>query len=90
MFVCFFLFFDHHSFSSMKFDRKFLNTFQSLLPVQIFIGYCFTISGLIINFLQLLTCIFIWPFSKQLYRKINYALGTLLWSRMCRIFVVVF
>jgi lysophosphatidic acid acyltransferase/lysophosphatidylinositol acyltransferase len=71
----------------MKFDRKFLNTLQSLLPVYIFIGYCFIISGLIMNFAQLLTYIFIWPFSKQLYRKINYALGTLLWSRMYRIFI---
>jgi lysophosphatidic acid acyltransferase/lysophosphatidylinositol acyltransferase len=68
----------------MKFDRKLLNIFQSLLPVQIFIAYCFVISGLIVNSAQLLTWIFIWPFSKQLYRKINYYLGTLLWSRKCR------
>lgn len=68
----------------MKFDRKLLNSFQSLLPAQIFIGYCFTISGLIVNFAQLLTCIFIWPFSKQLYRRVNYYLGTLLWSRKYR------
>jgi lysophosphatidic acid acyltransferase/lysophosphatidylinositol acyltransferase len=68
----------------MKFDRKLLNTIQSLLPVQIALGYCFIVSGLIINFVQLLTWIFIWPFSKQLYRQINYFLGTLLWSRKCR------
>jgi lysophosphatidic acid acyltransferase/lysophosphatidylinositol acyltransferase len=65
----------------MKFDRKLLNTIQSLLPVQIFIGYCFAVSGLIINFVQLLTTIFIWPFSKKLYRQINYYLGVSLWSR---------
>ncbi|CAF1140090.1 unnamed protein product [Rotaria sp. Silwood1] len=39
-------------------------------------------SGLIVNFAQLLTCIFIWPLSKQLYRRINYYLGTLLWSQL--------
>jgi lysophosphatidic acid acyltransferase/lysophosphatidylinositol acyltransferase len=68
----------------IMFDRKLLNTFQSLLPVHIFICYCFVISGLIVNFAQLLTWILIWPFSKQLYRKINYFLGTLLWSRKFR------
>ncbi|CAF1177749.1 unnamed protein product [Rotaria sordida] len=66
----------------MEFHRKFLNTIQSLLPMQIFICYCFVISGLIVNFVQLLTCIFIWPFSKQIYRRINYHLGTLLWSQL--------
>ncbi|CAF4261934.1 unnamed protein product, partial [Rotaria sp. Silwood2] len=66
----------------MKFDRKHLNTIQSLLPVQIFLCYCFVISGLIVNFAQLLTYIFIWPFNKQLYRRINYYLGTLLWSQL--------
>ena len=67
----------------MKFDRKLLNTIQSLLPVQIFISFIFAVSGIIVHFAQLLTWIFIWPFSKQLYRRINYFLGTLLWSRKC-------
>ena len=65
----------------MRFDRKFRSAIQSLLPVQIFIGYCFVISGLIVNFAQLLTWIFIWPFSKQMYRRMNYYLGVSLWSR---------
>jgi len=59
----------------MKFNRN------VLLPVQIVFSYCFVISGLIVNFAQLLTWIFIWPFDKQLYRQINYYLGILLWSR---------
>jgi hypothetical protein len=67
----------------MKFDRTLLQTFQSLLPVQIFIAYCFVAGGLIINFAQVLTWIFIWGFNKQLYRRINYYLGSLLWSRKC-------
>jgi hypothetical protein len=67
----------------MKLNRKFFNIIQSLLPVQIFVTYCFVISGLIVNFIQLLAWIFIWPFSKQLYRRVNFYLGTLLWSRKC-------
>ncbi|CAF1097206.1 unnamed protein product [Adineta ricciae] len=66
----------------MKFDRSLLRTIQSLLPVQIFIGYVFVISGLIVNAAQLLSAILIWPFSKQLYRRVNYYLGTLLWSQL--------
>jgi hypothetical protein len=65
----------------MKVDRHLLNTIQSLLPVQIFICYCFCISGLFVNFLQVLTWIFIRPFHKQLYRLLNYHLATLIWSR---------
>ena len=60
----------------MKFD-----TIQSTLPARLLVGYCFVISGLIVNLAQLLTWVFIWPFSKQLYRRANYYLNTLLWSR---------
>jgi len=67
----------------MYFDRKTFQRFQSFLPVQIFLCYCFIISGLLVNFAQLLTWILIWPFSKPIYRRVNYFLGTLLWSRMC-------
>ncbi|UJR08668.1 hypothetical protein I4U23_012926 [Adineta vaga] len=66
----------------MIFDRNRLRTIQSLLPVQIFIGYCFVITGLIVNIVQLLSWIFIWPFSKTLYRRVNYHLGALLWSQL--------
>ena len=66
---------------AMKFDRESLRSIQSFLPVQLFIGYCFCVSGLIVNVLQLLTYICIWPFNKELYRRLNYHLGTLIWSR---------
>lgn len=79
--IIFFSFFDYYCPVQMKFDRKFRNTLQSLLPVQIFLSYCFVVSGLIVNVAQFLTWIFIWPFSKQLYRRINYYLGVSLWSR---------
>ncbi len=72
----------------MKSDRHFLNTIQSLLPVQIFICYCFCISGFLVNFAQLLSCIFIWPFHQRLYRRINYYLATLIWSRKFEIFLI--
>lgn len=64
------------------------NTIQSLLPVQIFLCYCFCISGFLINFIQLLTWIFIWPFHQRLYRRINYYLATLIWSRKFDIFFI--
>ncbi|CAF3236758.1 unnamed protein product [Rotaria socialis] len=66
----------------MMFDRKLLTAIQSLLPVQIFICYCFVVSGLIVNFAQFLSWIFIWPFSRKMYRRINYHLGALLWSQL--------
>jgi lysophosphatidic acid acyltransferase/lysophosphatidylinositol acyltransferase len=45
-----------------------------------FLGYIFLVSGLIINFLQLCSCI-IWPFNKELYRKVNCYLALGIWSR---------
>ncbi|CAF1000759.1 unnamed protein product [Rotaria sp. Silwood1] len=66
----------------MKIDRNLLINIQSLLPIQIFIGYCFVISGLFVNFVQLLTWIFIRPFNKKLYRQLNYHLATLIWSQL--------
>ena len=68
----------------MTIDRRFINAIQSFLPVQIFLCYCFCVSGLLINVIQLITWILIWPFNKKLYRQINYHLGTLLWSRKWR------
>ncbi|CAF1055730.1 unnamed protein product [Adineta ricciae] len=43
-------------------------------------AYIFFVSGLIINFLQLCSCI-IWPFNKELYRKINCYLALGIWSQ---------
>ncbi|UJR37543.1 hypothetical protein I4U23_030245 [Adineta vaga] len=38
-----------------------------------------SVSGIVINFLQLCSCV-IWPFSKELYRKINCFLALGIWS----------
>ena len=65
----------------MIIDRRWINAIQSFLPVQIFLCYCFCVSGLLINFVQFLSWILIWPFNKRLYRQINYHLAALLWSR---------
>ena len=43
--------------------------------------YIVLMSGLIVNFLMLLTFIFVWPFNKALYRKIVVHLGYAWWSR---------
>ncbi|CAF1052840.1 unnamed protein product [Rotaria sp. Silwood1] len=56
------------------------NEFKSMFIVVGFHGYVFLISGLIINFLQLCSCI-IWPFNKELYRKVNCYLALGIWSQ---------
>ncbi|CAF4393451.1 unnamed protein product, partial [Rotaria sordida] len=56
------------------------NEFKSLFIIVAFLGYIFLVSGLIINFLQLCSYI-IWPFSKELYRKMNRYLALGIWSR---------
>ncbi|CAF2446903.1 unnamed protein product [Rotaria sp. Silwood2] len=48
--------------------------------VVCFHAYVFLISGLIINFLQLCSCV-IWPFNKELYRKVNCYLALGIWSQ---------
>ena len=53
---------------------------KSMFITICFLGYVFIVSGLIINFLQLCSCL-IWPFSKQLYRKVNCFLALAIWSR---------
>ena len=45
-----------------------------------FLAYIFFVSGLIVNFLQLCSCA-IWPFNRELYRKINCHLAVCIWSR---------
>uniref|UniRef100_A0A6Q2ZEG8 Phospholipid/glycerol acyltransferase domain-containing protein n=1 Tax=Esox lucius TaxID=8010 RepID=A0A6Q2ZEG8_ESOLU len=49
--------------------------------LQLLMGFVFVVSGLIINFIQLLTCV-LWPINKQLYRKINTRLSYSLWSQL--------
>lgn len=53
---------------------------KSQFILQLLVGFVFVVSGLILNFLQLCTCV-IWPFDKQLYRKINTRMSYSLWSR---------
>ncbi|KAF3842960.1 hypothetical protein F7725_001809, partial [Dissostichus mawsoni] len=43
---------------------------KSLFILQLLMGFVFVVSGLIINFIQLCTCI-LWPINKRLYRIIN-------------------
>ncbi|KAK7487744.1 hypothetical protein BaRGS_00021011 [Batillaria attramentaria] len=50
-----------------------------VLP-QLLLGYIFIVSGLIVCFLMLLSCV-IWPFDRQLYRKINVHLAYSHWSQ---------
>jgi len=59
----------------------FSNFKKQILP-QLVISYTFLVSGLVINFLQLLTLIFIWPFSKIHYRRVNYYLALGLWGNL--------
>ena len=53
---------------------------KSLFILQLLMGFVFVVSGLIINFIQLCTCV-LWPINKQLYRTINCRLSYSLWSR---------
>ncbi|CAF1565372.1 unnamed protein product [Rotaria sp. Silwood1] len=57
------------------------NEFKSTFIVIFFLGYIFLVSGLIINFFQLCSCI-IWPFNKPLFRKINCYLALGIWSQL--------
>ena len=59
-----------------------LTYLKSLFILQLLMGFVFVVSGLIINFIQLCTCV-LWPFNKQLYRRINCRLAYSLWSREC-------
>lgn len=50
-------------------------------PFHLFLGYVFVLGGLIACFFMLLAYIFIWPFSKTLYRKIVINLAYSHWSQ---------
>lgn len=54
---------------------------QNIFP-QLVLSYCFLVSGLFVNFIELLTLVFIWPLNKNLYRKLNYYLGYSIWSNL--------
>ncbi|XP_053566906.1 1-acyl-sn-glycerol-3-phosphate acyltransferase delta [Bombina bombina] len=54
---------------------------KSQFIFHLFISYVFIGTGLIINFIQLLTLL-IWPFNKQLYRKINCRLAYCISSQL--------
>ncbi|CAF3249312.1 unnamed protein product [Rotaria socialis] len=55
--------------------------FKSSFIIIFFLSYIFFVSGLIINVLQLCSCI-IWPFNKALFRKINCYLALGIWSQL--------
>ncbi|CAF1314506.1 unnamed protein product [Adineta steineri] len=68
---------------SRSIDDQYLNRyFKGLTIVQLFLGYVFLISGLLVNLIQFLSACFIWPFNRALYRKINYHLATIIWSQL--------
>ena len=67
--------------SAMLESRSLTRVLQELLVVQLFLGYVFLISGLLVNLLQFLSSCLIWPFNRALYRKVNYHLATIIWSR---------
>ena len=51
---------------------------KTTLVLQLLAGYVVIGSGLVVNFLQLCSCV-LWPFSKDLYRKLNRELVELHW-----------
>ncbi|KAJ8379167.1 hypothetical protein AAFF_G00230790 [Aldrovandia affinis] len=53
--------------------------------LQLLISFVFVVSGLLINFLQLCSCL-LWPINKQLYRRINCRLAYSLWSQLVMLF----
>lgn len=56
-----------------------LKKFKSSIIVHMILGYVFVTSGLIVNFLQLMTLI-VWPFDRLLYRKLNCYLNYVFYS----------
>ncbi|CAG5865433.1 unnamed protein product [Menidia menidia] len=58
-----------------------LASLKSLFILQLLMGFVFVVSGLIINFIQLCTCV-LWPVNRQLYRRVNCRLSYSLWSQL--------
>lgn len=59
-----------------------LSEFKTWLLPKLIISYTFIATGLIINAVQFATWIFIWPFNKILYKRLNYYLAYVLYSNM--------
>ena len=52
---------------------------KTSIIVQLSLGFVLIVSGLIVNFFQLLTLV-VWPFDKLLYRKLNCYLNYIFYS----------
>ncbi|XP_046886556.1 1-acyl-sn-glycerol-3-phosphate acyltransferase gamma [Hypomesus transpacificus] len=61
-----------------------LDSVKRLFVFQLLLGLVFVVSGLIINFLQLLSCV-LWPFNRALYRRLNCRLAYSLWSQLVNV-----
>ena len=54
---------------------------KSFLP-QLLISYAFLVSGLIVNILQFIVYICVWPFDRVWFRRINYYLSYMQWANI--------
>ena len=52
------------------------------VPLYLLSGYVFIFSGLVVNFMMLLAYIFIWPFSKDMYRKVVTSVAYTHWCQI--------
>lgn len=59
-----------------------LSDFKKSIIPQLVISYVFLVSGLFVNFLELLTLIFIWPINKHFYKRVNYYLAITMWGNL--------
>lgn len=69
----------------MEFSEK-LKTFKRLTVIHLMLAITFFTSGIIINIIQGIVYVGLKPFSKYLYRKINYYLCYSFYSRKLIIF----
>ena len=51
-----------------------------------YLALSFLLSGVIINVLQILAFVLLWPLSKDAFRSVNNGLVNLLWNRLPRPF----
>jgi lysophosphatidic acid acyltransferase / lysophosphatidylinositol acyltransferase len=54
---------------------------KSFIP-QVLISYAFLVSGLVVNILELIVYILVWPISRIWFRRITYYLSYLLWANV--------
>lgn len=59
-----------------------IKEFKTWFIPQLILSYTFLVSGLIINILELIALIFVWPFNRVLFRKIVYYLSYCFWASM--------